>query len=161
MQCGDQVSRISFNFLKWRSMGPQKLATIIGHKYSIFKPSKEIKVFFQSLKLGKLFVQKKNFQNFNFLGSWISKIVFILVEKLKFSQYSGRHKIPQIFTKTYYLLSKFSNNCNSESQFCELPRPWAPPFQKIKRNPLNQTTDFLWFYYIFSLKNKPKLFTQS
>ena len=33
-QCGDQVSRISFDFLKWRSMGPQKLATIIGHKYS-------------------------------------------------------------------------------------------------------------------------------
>ena len=26
---GDQVSRISFDFLKWRSMGPQKLATII------------------------------------------------------------------------------------------------------------------------------------
>ena len=25
-------------------MGPQKLATIIGHKYSIFKPSKKIKV---------------------------------------------------------------------------------------------------------------------
>ena len=45
-RCGDQVSRISFDFLKWRSMGPQKLATIIGHKYSIFKPSKKIKVFF-------------------------------------------------------------------------------------------------------------------
>ena len=39
LQCGDRVSRISFDFLKWRSMGPQKLATIIGHKYSIFKPS--------------------------------------------------------------------------------------------------------------------------
>ena len=46
LQCGDHVSRISFDFLKWRSMGPQKLATIIGHKYSIFKPSKKIKVFF-------------------------------------------------------------------------------------------------------------------
>ena len=43
LQCGDQVSRISFDFLKWRSMGPQKLATIIGHKYSIFKPSKKNK----------------------------------------------------------------------------------------------------------------------
>ena len=38
---GDQVSRISFDFLKWRSMGPQKPATIIGHKYSIFKRSKK------------------------------------------------------------------------------------------------------------------------
>ena len=46
LHCGDQVSRISFDFFKWRSMGPQKLATIIGHKYSIFKPSKKIKVFF-------------------------------------------------------------------------------------------------------------------
>ena len=46
LQCGDQVSMISFDCLKWRSMGPQKLATIIGHKYSIFKPSKIIKVFF-------------------------------------------------------------------------------------------------------------------
>ena len=43
LQCGDQVSRISFDFLKWRSMGPQKLATIIGHKYSIFKASKKNK----------------------------------------------------------------------------------------------------------------------
>jgi hypothetical protein len=25
LQCGDQVSRISFDFLKWRSTGPQKL----------------------------------------------------------------------------------------------------------------------------------------
>ena len=37
---------ISFDFLKWWSMGPQKLATIIGHKYSIFKPSKKLKVLF-------------------------------------------------------------------------------------------------------------------
>ena len=42
----NQVSRISFVFLKWRGMGPQKLAIIIGHKYSIFKPSKKIKLFF-------------------------------------------------------------------------------------------------------------------
>ena len=29
LQCGDQVSRISLDFLKWRSMGPQKLATLV------------------------------------------------------------------------------------------------------------------------------------
>ena len=31
----DLVQRISFAFLKWRRLGPQKLTTIIGHKYSI------------------------------------------------------------------------------------------------------------------------------
>ena len=45
LQCGDQVLRISFDFLKWSRTGPQKLAAIIGHKYSILKPSKK-KVFF-------------------------------------------------------------------------------------------------------------------
>ena len=29
---------------------------------------------------------------------------------------------------------------NLETHFCELLRPHAPPFQKIKRNPLNQVT---------------------
>ena len=51
-----------------------------------------------------------------------------------------RHKITQIFTKEYHLLSKFSKLHNLESQFCELLRPRAPPFKKIKRNPLNQVT---------------------
>ena len=51
-----------------------------------------------------------------------------------------RHKITQIFTKNYYLLSKFSKLHNLETHFCELLRPRAPPFQKIKRNPLNQVT---------------------
>ena len=87
LQCGDQVSRISFDFLEWRSMGPQKLATIIGHKYSIFKPSKKNKGVFLIIKIRQIIRSKKNFKNFNFLGSWISKIVFILVEKFKFSQY--------------------------------------------------------------------------
>ena len=75
-----------------------------------------------------------------------------------------RHKITQIFTKIYYLLSKFSKLHNLESHFCELLRPRAPPFQKIKRNPLNlvifmQKSCFLgptifkipqpnWYYYI-------------
>jgi hypothetical protein len=38
------------------------------------------------------------------------------------------------------LLSKLSKLHNLESQFSELLRPRAPPFQKIKRNPLNQIT---------------------
>ena len=50
------------------------------------------------------------------------------------------YKITQIFTKKYYLLSKLSKLHNLESQFSELLRPRAPPFQKIKRNPLNQIT---------------------
>ena len=39
-----------------------------------------------------------------------------------------------------YLLSKCSKLHNLETHFCELLRPRAPPFQKIKRNPLNQVT---------------------
>ena len=46
LECGDQVSRILFDFLKWRSMRPQKITIIIGPKYHIFRPSKKIKVFF-------------------------------------------------------------------------------------------------------------------
>ena len=51
-----------------------------------------------------------------------------------------RHKITQIFTERYYLLSKFSKLHNLETRFCELLKPRAPPFQKIRRNPLNQVT---------------------
>ena len=47
-----------------------------------------------------------------------------------------RHEITQFFTIRYHLVSKFSKLHN----FCELLRPRAPPFQKIKRNPLNQIT---------------------
>ena len=46
----------------------------------------------------------------------------------------------QIFTKKYYLLSKFSKLHNLETHFCELLRPRAPPFQKIKWNPWNLVT---------------------
>ena len=35
-----KVTRISFDFSKWRSLGPQKLATIIDHKYSIVLKNK-------------------------------------------------------------------------------------------------------------------------
>ena len=59
LQCGDQVSRISFDFLKSRSMGPQKLATIIGHKYSIFKPSKKNKGVFLIIKIRQIIRSKK------------------------------------------------------------------------------------------------------
>ena len=51
-----------------------------------------------------------------------------------------RYKISQIFTRNYYLLSKFSKLHNLESQFFELLRPRAPPFPKIKINPWNQVT---------------------
>ena len=44
-----------------------------------------------------------------------------------------QYKITQIFTKTYYLLSKFSKLQNLESHIFELLRPYAPPFQKIKK----------------------------
>ena len=49
-------------------------------------------------------------------------------------------KITQIFTKIYYLLSKFSIFHNLETHFCELLRPRAPPFQKIEWNPWNLVT---------------------
>ena len=70
-------------------MGPQKLATIIGHKYSIFKPSKKIKVFL-IIKIRQIILSKKN-----------SKISIFWGHDL-------------------------------ETHFCELLRPHAPPFQKIK-----------------------------
>ena len=69
-----------------------------------------------------------NFKNCVYI-SWKIQILTILW-----------HKITQIFTKKYYLLSKFSKLHNLETHFCELLRPRAPPFQKIKRNPLNQVT---------------------
>ena len=78
----------------------------------------------------------KDFKDRNFLRSWISKIVSMLVEKFKFSYYHGT-KLPK---KKLNLLSKFSILYNLESQFCELLRIQAPPFEKIKRNPLNQVT---------------------
>jgi len=61
--------------------------------------------------------------------SWKSQILTILW-----------YKITQFSTRNSYFLSKFSKIYNLESQFCELLRPWAPPFQKIKRSPLNQVT---------------------
>ena len=69
LQCGDQVSRISYDFLKWRSMGPQKPATIIGHKYSIFKPSKKNNGVFLIIKIRQIFRSNFFFKNFNFWGS--------------------------------------------------------------------------------------------
>ena len=146
MQCGDQVSRISFYFLKWRSMGPQKLATIIGHKYSIFKPSKKNKGVFLIIKIRQI-IRSKKFQKFQFFGvmnfkncvyiSWKIQILTIL-----------RHKITQIFTKKYYLLSKFSKLHNLETHFCELLWPRAPPFQKIKWNPWNLVTILQKSYFL-------------
>ena len=69
-----------------------------------------------------------NFKNCVYI-SWKIQILTIL-----------RHKITQIFTKKYYLLSKFSKLHNLETHFCELLRPRAPPFQKIKWNPWNLVT---------------------
>ena len=51
-----------------------------------------------------------------------------------------QHKITQLFTKKYCMLSKFSKLNNLESHFCELLRPRAPPFQKIKWNPWSLVT---------------------
>ena len=59
-----------------------------------------------------------NFKNCIYI-SWKIQILTIL-----------QHKITQIFTKNYYLLSKFSKLHNLETYFCELLRPRAPPFQK-------------------------------
>ena len=46
-----KVSRISFDFLKWMSLGPQKLATVIDHKYSIVSTSKKLKKIRQIIRL--------------------------------------------------------------------------------------------------------------
>ena len=73
------------------------------------------------------------------MGLWISKIVIMIVEKLKFLQYYST-KLPKFLQKIYYLLSKLSKRRNLEPHFFKLLRPRAPPFQKIKRNPLNQVT---------------------
>ena len=60
-----------------------------------------------------------NFKNCVYV-SWKIQILIIL-----------RHIITQMFTKKYYLLSKFSKLHNLETHFCELLKPRAPPFQKI------------------------------
>ena len=70
---GDQVSRISFDFLKWRSMGPQKLVTIIGHKYSIFKLSKKMKVFV-IIKIRQIIHLKKISKTLIFWGHGFQKL---------------------------------------------------------------------------------------
>ena len=128
MQCGDQFSRISFDFLKWVSMGPKKLASIIGHKYSIFKPSKKNRGVFLIIKIRQIICSKK-IQKFQFFGvmnfkncvyiSWKIQILTIL-----------RHKITEIFTKKYYLLSKFSKLHNLETDFREPLRPVLLHFKK-------------------------------
>ena len=64
-------------------------------------------------------------------GHEFQKIEFILVEKFKFSQYCSTKSLKFLQNK-YYLLSKFSKLHNLEAHFCELLRPRAPPFQKIK-----------------------------
>ena len=46
----------------------------------------------------------------------------------------------RIYARNLNLLSKFLKRHNIESQFCELLRPQAPPYQKIKRNPLKLVT---------------------
>ena len=69
-----------------------------------------------------------NFKNCVYI-SWKIQILTIL-----------RHKITQIFTKKYYLLTKFSKLNTLETHFCELLRPHATPFQKIKWNPWNLVT---------------------
>ena len=100
-----------------------------------------------------------NFKNCVYI-SWKIQILTIL-----------RHKITQIFTKKYYLLSKSSKIHNLETYFCELLRPRAPPFQKIKWNPWNLVTTlqkscFLgptilevpqpnWYYYWYTCSATP------
>jgi hypothetical protein len=87
-------------------------------------------------KLKSWFVYFLNFKFFgvmnfkNCVYSWKIQILTILQHKITF----------KIFSKKYYLLSKFPKLHNLETQFCELLRPRAHPFQKIKRNPLNLVT---------------------
>ena len=45
-----------------------------------------------------------------------------------------------IFANNLNFFSKFLTLHNLESQFCELLRPQAPPFQKVECNPLNLVT---------------------
>ena len=97
MQCGDQFSRISFHFLKWRSMGPQKLATIIGHKFkfSQYYSTKSLKF------LQKNIICFLNFQNFIiykliFVSSFISK------NQLK-SLKTGHHIAKILLFRTHHL----------------------------------------------------------
>ena len=83
-----------------------------------------------------------NFKNCVYI-SWKIQILTIL-----------HCKITQIFTKNYYLLSKFSKFHNLESHFFELLTSRAPPFQKINRNPLNQVTFRQNSSYCFFLNNR-------
>ena len=49
LQCGDQVSRISFDFLKWRSTGPQKLTKLSFQILKFWKFRKQIIFFCKNL----------------------------------------------------------------------------------------------------------------
>ena len=50
---------ISFDFLKRRSLGPQKLVTESGHKYSVLEPSKKSNTVFNlKIKADDLFRKK-------------------------------------------------------------------------------------------------------
>ena len=79
------------------------------------------------------------FQKFQFFGVMNFKNCIHISCKIQILTIL-RHKITQIFTKNYYLLSKFSKLHNFETHFCKLLRPHAPPFQKIKWNPWNLFT---------------------
>ena len=63
--------------------------------------------------------------------------MFILVEKFKFSQYYGTKPL-KFLQKDIICFLNFEKLHNLKTHFCELLRPRAPRFQKIKRNPLNQ-----------------------
>ena len=79
------------------------------------------------------------FQKFQFFGVMNLKNCVYISWKIQILT-KLQHKITQIFTKKYYLPSKFSKLHNLEAHFCELLRPRAPPFQKIKWNPWNLVT---------------------
>ena len=100
---------------------------------------KQNKGVFLIIKIRQILRSNFFFKNFNFLGSWISKNWVYISWKIQILTIS-RHKITQIFTKKYYLLSKFSKLHNLETHFCKLLRPRAPPFQKIKWNSWNLVT---------------------
>ena len=60
-------------------------------------------------------------------------ICILLVKNFKFSQYYLWYQTTHIYAKKLNLLSRVSKRHKLESQFCELLRPQAPPFQKIER----------------------------
>ena len=75
------------------------------------------------LEIRQIISLEKSLKKLKFWGHEFLKLYFFLVKNFKLSSH--------IFANNLNFVSKLLKLRNPESQFCELLRPQAPPFQKV------------------------------